>query len=504
MSFELLIIAAGAIALLGAVFALDGSRDVFHPLVILGPMLLFLYSWMPAKLWAANGLDRYFDSEQLLHVQTINVLGVAAFVACCLGAGVRLPRRKLRRERKLTPLAMRRLLIGGAIAGSLGLICWAITIINVGGFTAAYSNSYSGGWDDSGYVRDGSLLLLVGLMMAVMVRSAGGPRWPSYAMATIFGAPWLSGALLMARRGPTFEFALVVLMGWYINRSKRPPIVAVGLAGLCLGWLVLFLVTNRSNIYLGSDASLKTDVGGIVETSDTGNEWIYGAGTLLSAERRDHYFWMRRYLAQVLIRPIPSAVWPNKYEDFGVPELLHNAGTGEGFGDALGWEGAVGSAPGIVADLWIEMWWLAIPLMGLIGYAYGWVWRKAVTEGGPWTSQLVVLSALTIYLVMQTMEAVIFRSLMLSIPCWLTWRWALRTPVRKRRGARARARNWGPRFGLGAPRVEMPMTVKTAPEPLHRVARPLSTVEARPFGQPAAGSAPGSGYGPGAGRLDHA
>lgn len=447
MTFEVLMVAAGAIALLGVVFALDGSRDVFHPLVILGPMMAFLYGWMPAKLWTSNGFDRFFDNDQLVHVQTVNMLGVAAFVGCCLLAGVRLPRAEHRREQKFSQQTLKRLLIGGAIAGSLGLLCWGMTIVNVGGFTAAYSTSYSGGWDDSGYVRDGSLLLLVGLMMATMVRSAGGPRWPSYLMAAVFGLPWLSGALLMARRGPTFEFVLVVVMGWYVNRTKRPPLIAVGLSGVALGWLVLFLVTNRSSIYIGSDASLKTDVGDIVETSDTGNEWIYGAGTLLSAERRDHYFWMKRYLAQIMVRPIPSSVWPTKYEDFGVPELLHNAGTGEGFGDALGWEGAVGSAPGIVADLWIEAWWFAVPLMGLLGFAYGWVWRKAVTKGGPWSSQLVVMSALTIYLVMQTMEAVIFRSLLLSIPCWLTWRWALKAPVAKHKGAPAR--QWGPRFPSG-------------------------------------------------------
>lgn len=445
MTFEILMVAAGAIALLGVAFALDGSRDVFHPLVMIGPMMAFLYGWMPAKLWSKNAFDRFFDGDQLIHVQTINVLGVAAFVGCCLLAGVRFPKKNPERHRPFSDATMKRLLIGGAIAGGLGLLCWAITIVNVGGFVNAYSTSYSGGWDDSGYVRDGSLLLLVGLMMATMVRSAGGPHWACYIMAAVFGLPWLSGALLMARRGPTFEFALVLVMSWYVNRTNRPPLIAVGLAGLCLGWLVLFLVTNRSNIYIGSSASLKTDVGDIVETSDTGNEWIYGAGTVLSTERRDHYFWMRRYLAQVVVRPVPSSIWPTKYEDFGVPELLHNAGTGEGFGDALGWEGAVGSAPGIVADLWVEVWWLYIPLIGLLGYGYGYVWRKAVMQGGPWSSQLVVLSALTIYLVMQTMEAVIFRSLLLSIPCWLTWRWALKAPAPRK--SKSRVRNWGPRFG---------------------------------------------------------
>ncbi len=439
--FEILLWAAAGISLLGILFALDGSRDVFHPLVFIGPMFIFLYAWMPSRLLAADGLACYFDPRQLLFIQTLYICGIGAFVLACLSVGVRLKTAPAHSARgfsthapKMSPqisLAMcRRLLIGGGIAGAIGLGCWAVTIINVGGFVNAFSASYSGGWDDSGYVRDGSLLMLVGVLMAVSSLSGGGPRLLSLGMMALFGLPWLAQALLMARRGPTFAIAAITLMGWYMTRRKRPPLVAMAAAGFLLGWLALFLVTNRSNIYLGSDFNVTASVGDIVEKPDTGNEYIYGGGAILTAERRDHYFWMRRYLAQIMVRPIPSAIWPTKYADFGVPELLENAGNGgSGFGDALGWVGAVGSAPGIVADLWVEAWWLAVVLMAALGWLYGWVWKRAVTRGGPWTAQYVILSALSIYLVMQTMEAVIFRSLLLSIPCWLTWRWALKAPA---------------------------------------------------------------------------
>ena len=431
MLFPALLLTTALVAIVGLVIAYDGSRDVFHPLIFIGPMLVFLYGWMPWKLYIDNGFDRFFDSGQLIFVATLNLIGVVAFVVCCLAAGVKMPKRRSETSSLLSQRQVKRLLTGGAIAGGIGLACWAITIINVGGFVNAYSASYTGGWDDSGYIRDGSILLLVGLMMAVISLSAGGPRMISCMMLALFGLPWLAGALLMARRGPTFELVVVLLMGFYINRRKRPPIFAVGVAGVCLGWLVLFLVTNRSSIYIGSDFDVKTDVSNIVQAPDTGNEWIYGAGTILSAQHRDHYYWMRRYLAQVLIRPIPSAVWPTKYEDFGIPELLHNAGTGEGFGDALGWKGADGSAPGIVADLWVEVWWFAPVLMGLLGWAYGTVWRRAVLRAHGWSSQYVVCATISIYLVMQTMEAVIFRTLLLSIPCWFTWRYAMASAARR-------------------------------------------------------------------------
>lgn len=426
--YESLLIATAVVTLIGIVIALDGSRDVFHPLIFIGPMFLFLYGWMPWKLHASDGLLRYFEADQLSFVQRLNLLGILAFMLSAFSVGLRTQGPRLERPLSLSRGARRRLLVGSAICGGVGLLCWAITIVNVGGFVNAYSSSYAGGWDDSGYIRDGSLLLLVGILLSVSALSSGASRLPSLTLAALFGFPWLSQALLMARRGPTFAFVTVVLMSWYMNRRKRPPLLALGAAGFCLGWLVLFLVTNRSNIYLGSSFDVSTDVSSVVDKSDTGNEYIYGAGTIMAAQRRDHYFWMRRYLAQVLVRPIPSAIWPTKYEDFGVPELLHNAGTAEGFADALGWVGAPGSAPGIVADLWVELWWLALPAMAALGWIYGFTWRKAVSTGGAWASQYVILSALSIYMVMQTMEAVIFRTLLLSIPCWIVWRWALRAP----------------------------------------------------------------------------
>ncbi len=423
--FEALLWAAVLAAAVAFFCALDSSRDVFHPLVFILPMMAFIYGFMPLKLLAADGLSRFFDTDQLIHVQTINVLGILAFAGACLAAGARV-RRTRNAARPLSPAVCSRLRIGAVIVGGIGLTCWIISILNVGGFTAAFSNSYGGGWDDSGYIRDGSLLLLVGLLLAVAAIASEGPRILDISIACLFGLPWLTQALLTARRGPTFAIAAIVLMGWYLNRNRRPPVVAMLAAGFLLGWLILFLVANRASIHLGSDFDMQTNVASIVETPDTGNEYIYGTGSVISAERRGHYFWMRRYLAELLVRPIPTAVWPTKYQDFGVPELLSNAGTGEGFADALGWVGAVGSAPGIVADLWVELWWLALPALAALGWCYGWVWRKAVAGGPAWASQYAILSALSIYLVMQTMEAVIFRALLLSVPCWIVWRWALR------------------------------------------------------------------------------
>jgi hypothetical protein len=120
-------------------------------------------------------------------------------------------------------------------------------------------------------------------------------------------------------------------------------------------------------------------------------------------------------------RLFPHALCPTKYEDIGLPELMHNAGTGEGIAETLGWQGAEGSAPGIVSDLWTEFRWLNMPVLFLLGRLYATAWRRATLRGGPWIAQYVIVAALSVYFVMQTMEAVIFRTLILSIPVWLTW-----------------------------------------------------------------------------------
>jgi hypothetical protein len=220
-------------------------------------------------------------------------------------------------------------------------------------------------------------------------------------------------------------------VGWCLNRQYRPPVLMVGLAGAVLGYGILFLVANRKELYIGSQFNLRTDVGSFLQSEETGNEYIYGSGSMIGSHYTGNYFWGRRYLAQILVRPIPSSIWPTKYEDFGLAEVLQNAGTGTNIREALAWEGAPGSAPGLVADVWVEISWLVVPALLLIGFGYGSAWKRSVQLGGPWAGQYTVLAALSIYLVMQTLEAVIFRLLLLSIPTWVTWSLASRAEARE-------------------------------------------------------------------------
>jgi len=422
--FELLIYLVVAIVAVGIIYAYSKSRDVFHPLMFIGPMMIVMYAWMPYKLYSIGGLNGYFQEDQLQFVQWINVAGVAAFVLGCMTKGLSLPKYRPA-EPEISPVT---LLICGAVVGGLGLAAWVTTIMGVGGFSVFLTDSTSGGWDDSGYIRDGTLLMFPGFLLVLSATFRQGFRFLNAGLMLSFLGPWILQSILTSRRGPTFMIAVVVAMGWFLHRRTRPSLITTAGAGILLGLAMLFLVSNRGAIYIGSDQELNTDVTSIIETPDTGNEYIYGSGSILAAEQQGNFYWGRRYLAEVLVRPIPRAVWPDKYADFGLPELEHNAGTGEGFEEALGWEGAAGSAPGVIADLWLEFRWLNIPVLFLLGGIFVAVWRKASVAGGPWIAQYAILAALSIYFVMQTMEAVIFRLLILSFPIWLSWRIARRAP----------------------------------------------------------------------------
>ena len=412
----------------GVAFAYAGTRDSFHPLLILLPMMAVLYWYMPWSLLNNGGINSFLDMDQRVFVQTVFFVGVAALIAGCFAGGSLKRPLRSRLGRLPSVIYSPKVRTAGYVIGGLGFAGWSITIIGVGGIGSAFSQSYGAGWSDYGYIRETQLALFPALML-LMPSMTQQKRGAGLITAfVLFSIPWVIQGLLGARRGPTFMLFATLGITWYLYRNRRPNLIRMAIGAAFIGYLLMFLVTNRQAISLSSDFSgLNFHVTTILTGSSgasgsSGNEYVYGAGALLNSETTGHFFWGRRYLAEILVRPIPRQLWPNKYADFGVPELEKNAGTGgKVFHETLGWNGAPGSAPGITADLWIEFRWLAFPALFFIGWGYGRCWRNAVEKGGFWIPQYVVMIVLSLYLVMQTMEAVIFRFLILSVPIWCTW-----------------------------------------------------------------------------------
>jgi len=425
----LLATTAIALAIGIAIFtAAATSRDSLHPAMVLGPMLLFLYVVMPLYLYVNDGFFGYLTEAQVSFAQRVNLVGVLGLLAGVMAGargGAYVPGPK---GWGVDPSRLSRVAI---VLGILGMIGFAWGIVEVGGFEAAYGVSYGGGWSESGYVRELFLLTIPAILILLASGKVKGPGATRYWLA-LFTLPLLLHGALGARRGPLFVVLVTVIAGRYLVRNQRPRAWLVFTGGALLGVLLLLVVANRDKIYIGSDFNLKMSPTTYMETGG-GNEFIYGAGTVVAVNERNLFTWGGRYATVLFVRPVPRAFWPDKYQvagDFFGINVETNLGVDvEAIEDVLGWKGAIGAAPGIVGDLWFEFsWGMCIALFG-IGFLYGRVWRRCVTTGGVSVMTYGALLCLSLYLVMQTLEAMAFRFLLMAVPTWLAWRWARRIPA---------------------------------------------------------------------------
>ena len=153
-------------------YAYAGSGDVFHPLMFAGPMMVFIYAWMPYKLDSIGGLAGFFQRDQLDYIQQINAGGVACFVLEYFpSVGARKPgQRSL--EPEVSPAI---LVLCGTIMGCIATVCWVVSVIHG---TGGDLTGFRGGWDDSGYIRDDSLLGLPGVSADSRGQRAAGIPFP--------------------------------------------------------------------------------------------------------------------------------------------------------------------------------------------------------------------------------------------------------------------------------------------------------------------------------------
>lgn len=402
-------------------------RDPFHPLVLMLPMCAFMYVVMPYWLSRDGALFSYISEDQAIWVQSVVLAGLT-----CLVAGLHAGSTKTIKPlwpNRFAYVDVKQLSKGAYITGTIGLLAWLYAINNVGGVTEVFGRAKGMGWSEYGFIRDAAYLMIVALLL-LFSPDGFQPTSSLWRMAVIvFSVPYLLQGLLGAQRGPTFLILTTIGMSHYLARGKRPSLPLVLGAGAVLGFLMLLLVVNRGNIYIGSENEMTTDVSEILAANEA-NEYIFGAGCMVAADQTGKFFWGKRYLAQIIVRPIPRQIWPTKYEDFGVPELLQNAGVaGDSLLSVMGWQEIPGAAAAMIADLWIEFSWLVFPVLFIIGYHFALAWRKAVVRSGPYASQYMIFVLLSVYFVSQSGEAVIYRLLILSLPVWHVWRKACQSGV---------------------------------------------------------------------------
>jgi hypothetical protein len=416
------------IAVLGLMFLSCWARyrDAFHPWILFIPQFIFLYGLFPMASFQDDPqrFVAYAGEDSLFWYQLLTF-----FLPLCLLLGVLAGARGMSSSAAhwqpqviSNEMAIRSVAI---VFGAVAMGGWLLMISSVGGLEAAYGLGYGGGWDDSGYVREMPYIGMVGVLLTFLLRVNKGMRAVDWAMVIFCISPVLFHGLLGARRGPTFMVAIMVAGGYFYFMRKRVSFIFAVPGGIMLGVLMLFLVVNRGDIYLGSEfAGLRSPLEFLEQWNSS--EYLIGSSVVRYTEIHGGYYGAKE-VTHILSRLTPKVLWPSVYEDisafFGLDiDFAINAGINPtGIANVTGWMPSPGSAAGFVGAIWLEFQYLAPVVAFLIGCVYGVAWRKAITNVTVRSVYLLLL-ALSVYLVMQDLDAWLFRLLLLGLPLLLTSR----------------------------------------------------------------------------------
>jgi hypothetical protein len=432
LDFQLAAFLSGIIPLAAAWLAYVTTRDTLHPMIYLGAMACFLHAFLPLylEITQPDELRGYLRQAELDYAQTIALLGILSLCGGVWWGAHGAITNSDAPSVPLTSAGRDRLVRVGVALATLGLIAWIYQIVHSGGLYAVYGHPYGWFGADNGYVGEAYQFGLPGALLLLLACSGDRLRLSDLVWIAIGLMPIIGHGLLGARRGPTFLAFVGVGVMWYLVRARRPRLGSALLGGFAVGLLLLFLLANRNHIHLGTQADFTGAGEAPTFEVGPGNEFVFGAGTALNAESIGSFMWGRRYLVVFLVRPVPRFLWPTKYTDaagfLNIPSLDHVEKDPQltDFTSTMGWAGAVGSAPGGVLDLWLEFSWGYLFAVFAVGWGFGLAYRRALSQGGFWLALYALMTALSIYFVMQGLEAFAYRLLLLGFVTWLGWRYA--------------------------------------------------------------------------------
>ncbi|WP_045835451.1 hypothetical protein [Hyphomicrobium sp. 99] len=416
-------------------------RDVFHPTIYCVPQLMFLYVALPLYGLATDEFE--FVSRAGYWDELADFQFIAAVMCMALIFGIRWGARTVGGP----PISIgeqdaRAIFAVAILFGILGFVAWIVGIINVGGFDAAYGRAYGGGWDDSGYVREAAQFGLIAAPLLVLSRRKGGMRLQHWILVFIALLPLLVQGILGARRGPTFLAITGLAASYVLTFRPRIPFWLAFTAALLVGSLLLWLVANRDAIYLGSEKALDSPASRMLENW-SGNEYLFSSAIVRYVNETGEAFYGMRVFAHMAARVVPSAIWPTKYADVlaavGLDiDLTQDAGIPvDRIATVTGCKVAVGAAPGMVGDFWMEFGMFAPLAVFAMGALYGKLWRASRADARLQPAY-AIFAALSIYFLTQTIEAWTFRALLFGIPAVV----ALRILAHRRSHARVANPVW--------------------------------------------------------------
>jgi oligosaccharide repeat unit polymerase len=430
--FDILLILTAIAIGMAMLIGYRSTGDALVPMIVFGPMLLYVYVYSPAMLMYRGELEQILlEPAQLEYVALINLTGVGLFCLGCLSSSRAVvgTRESVFEQITLDERTQARLVNVACVLGVIAVGGFTYMVIRSGGFWQVFSQPKPYLNPPSGYVGEMPMLAYPAIVLLALTLRGRKIRLRHLLLALFFASPHLIMGSLGGRRGPAFLILSTLVVSWYMARNRRPSLRTIVGMVVVAGLLMLFLASNRRNIYLGSEKEIDTEAFRgrvVVAEASSGQEFIHSSGLILTAEYRDQFYWGLRYFSLLFVRPIPRQLWPTKYEDLGLGWMMDEPGTG-GFTErdwyeAVGFVPQLGSAGGFIADLFLEFWWYGLVVCYLIGRFYGYCWRRSVQSGQIWTMIYVELLALSVYLTAQSVGAWLFPAVILNGTTWIVWR----------------------------------------------------------------------------------
>lgn len=421
------------------------TGDALHPVMFLGPMLLYMYVLRPGVLLSGQNMQLWLNPEQIGFAQLLFTSGIAVF---CVGIVAFTPNQLARVRFEVTSRMQSRLVNLACALGMLALAAYWYGIFCSGGFFSVYSQAKGNFSAGSGWINELVNLSIPSAALLLLLWQGKRENQQYILLAIFFASPLLIHGLLGARRGPTFVVLATLLVAWYITRKKQISIWKLTTRLGVIGLLVLFLLANRNEIYLGSefDVSLEEFWSEVVpQEAGPADDVVFMYAFVNGIESNDHHFWGWRYFTTFVVRPIPSQFWPTKYDDLGLGWIT-SAGALAGIAPhqweaTLGWVPATGSASGFVADLFLEFSWWGLMGCFALGAFYACLWRSAASKGGLWTIIYIQAIALSVYVPTQSISAMVVRFLLMTVPTVVLWHFYIRLPLQADRRTAADARH---------------------------------------------------------------
>jgi hypothetical protein len=312
----------------------------------------------------------------------------------------------------------------------IALVIFVYGLQNAGGLVAAYSKAKGGGRFRTGYLGEATNLGLLAVLFIALSRRRMGLSFENWIVIFIGLTPTLVQGTLGGRRGPLFISLGALLATIVITAKKQLSMRTIFASFVLICVTVVFVWSQRQNLYLGSESSeinwqQFTD-NLFVQKADQGNNYIYGAGFILTAWHTGEYTYGAESATNLLIRPIPKQLWPQKYADVGATWISEQEpGMGiystQQWQDATGWVPYAGSSSNSASDLFGEFSWLAIFVYYLLGRGMIKLYHMHRESGEIWTVIYLASLPLTIYLATQSFSAFYHRFLVFAIPAMLIW-----------------------------------------------------------------------------------